>query len=77
MALIMPRNMLSRVLACAAQEVCARLMAQGAASVATITLLDKAARRTVDLQPDFMGFEVSTPLHQEEVTTSVPAPEAD
>jgi hypothetical protein len=40
------------------QEVCSRLRSQGAASVATVALLDKAARRTVDLQPDYRGFEV-------------------
>ena len=43
------------------QELCGRLRAQGAASVAVIALLDKAARRTVDLTPDYRGFEVTAP----------------
>ena len=43
------------------QELCGRLQKQGAASVAVITLLDKAARRTVDLAPDYRGFEVTVP----------------
>ena len=42
------------------QEVCTRLRAQGAASVLTVALLDKSARRTVALQPDYKGFEVRT-----------------
>ena len=41
------------------QELCARLQKQGAASVSVIALLDKAARRTVDLAPDYRGFEVT------------------
>ena len=41
-----------------AQELCARLKSQGAASVSTVTLLDKSARRQVDVQPDYKGFEV-------------------
>ncbi|KAK9914830.1 hypothetical protein WJX75_001089 [Coccomyxa subellipsoidea] len=39
------------------QELCARLRSQGAASVNTVTLLDKSARRQVDLQADYKGFE--------------------
>ncbi|CAL8468800.1 g8341 [Coccomyxa elongata] len=39
------------------EEICARLRSQGAASVKTVTLLDKSARRQVDLQPDYKGFE--------------------
>ena len=31
---------------------------QGAVSVSIITLLDKVARRVVDLTPDYRGFEV-------------------
>ena len=47
------------MLGCApAQELCARLRTQGAASVNTVTLLDKSARRQVDLQADYKGFEV-------------------
>lgn len=34
---------------------------QGAASVSTVTLLDKVARRVVDLEPDYRGFEVCYP----------------
>lgn len=34
------------------------MRAQGAASVQTVTLLDKSSRRVVDLQPDYKGFEV-------------------
>ena len=45
----------------AVQELCARLRAQGVASVSIIALLDKAARRTVDLAPDYRGFEVGAP----------------
>ena len=34
---------------------------QGAASVSVVTLLDKVARRVVDLKPDYRGFEVCAP----------------
>lgn len=40
------------------QELCGQLREQGAASVSVIALLDKAARREVDLMPDYRGFEV-------------------
>ena len=40
------------------QELCSRMRKQGAASVSIITLLDKVARRVVDLTPDYRGFEV-------------------
>lgn len=40
------------------QELCSRMRRQGAASVSIITLLDKVARRVVDLTPDYRGFEV-------------------
>ena len=43
------------------QELCGQLREQGAASVSVITLLDKAARRAVDLTPDYRGFEVRSP----------------
>ncbi|CAL5221099.1 g3231 [Coccomyxa viridis] len=39
------------------QELCSRMRKQGAASVSTVTLLDKVARRVVDLEPDYRGFE--------------------
>lgn len=41
------------------QELCSRMRTQGAASVSIVTLLDKVARRVVDLKPDYRGFEVS------------------
>ena len=34
------------------------LKLRGAASVRTVTLLDKPSRRTVDFSPDFRGFEI-------------------
>lgn len=34
------------------------LKLRGAASVRTVTLLDKPSRRTVDFNPDFRGFEI-------------------
>ena len=34
---------------------------QGAASVSVVALLDKVARRVVDLKPDYIGFEVCCP----------------
>ena len=61
---LLPWHALFQLLAYPAQEVCARLLAQGAATVATVTLLDKAARRTVDLQPDYRGFEVRRILRE-------------
>ena len=42
----------------AMQELCARMRKQGAASVSVVALLDKVARRVVDLKPDYTGFEV-------------------
>lgn len=42
------------------QELCARMRKQGAASVSVVTLLDKVARRVVDLKPDYRGFEVGS-----------------
>ena len=38
---------------------------QGAASVSVVTLLDKVARRVVDLKPDYRGFEVESFLNSE------------
>ena len=34
------------------------LKLRGAASVKTVTLLDKPSRRTVDFEPDYRGFEI-------------------
>ena len=33
---------------------------QGAASVSVVALLDKVARRVVDLKPDYRGFEAGS-----------------
>ena len=35
------------------------LQQQGAASVKTVTLLNKQARRIVDIEADYIGFQVS------------------
>lgn len=35
------------------------LQQQGAASVKVVTLLNKQARRVIDIQADYVGFEVS------------------
>jgi hypoxanthine phosphoribosyltransferase len=40
-------------------EVSKAVAAAGAASVKTLVLLDKQARRKVEIKPDYIGFDVS------------------
>lgn len=40
-------------------SVCKMLKNKGAASVKVVTLLDKPSRRVIDIQPDYIGFEVA------------------
>ena len=40
------------------QALIAHLQHQGAASVKIVTLLNKQARRVIDIQADYVGFEV-------------------
>lgn len=44
------------------RRVCDTLAAAGAASVKVVVLLDKAERRTVDIQPDFRALHVGLVL---------------
>lgn len=44
-----------------AQRLTGAMLTDGAASVRLATLLDKPARRVVDVIPDYVGFEASAP----------------
>lgn len=44
------------------RRVCDTLAAAGAASVKVVVLLDKAERRTVDIQPDYRALHVGLVL---------------